>query len=104
MKENGITVAWRFLTDTKAGRWQKFLLLLAFVYVVWPLDFLPDVAIVIGWIDDAVAMLLGLTTFMAALHRYRVERAAQQSVAPQHAAPLAPRPKDAIDTVGTEVS
>jgi uncharacterized membrane protein YkvA (DUF1232 family) len=97
MKENGISYAWRFLTDPKAGRWQKFFLLLAFVYVVWPLDFVPDVVVVIGWIDDAVAMLVGVSTFMLALKRYRIQQTAA-------AAPIVPARTDVVETVGTEVS
>jgi uncharacterized membrane protein YkvA (DUF1232 family) len=96
MKENGITYAWRFLTDRKAGRWQKFFLLLAFIYVVWPLDFVPDVAIVIGWIDDAVALLAGVSTFMVALRKYRIQQSAST--------PIVPAQGQVIETVGTEVS
>lgn len=98
MKENGISYAWRFLTDRKAGRWQKFFLLLAFVYVVWPLDFVPDVAIVIGWIDDAVALLVAVSTFMMALRKYRIK---EQAAA---ATPIVPAQRNVIETVGTEVS
>jgi uncharacterized membrane protein YkvA (DUF1232 family) len=96
MKENGITYAWRFITDRKAGRWQKFFLLLAFLYVVWPLDFLPDVIVVIGWLDDAAAMIAGVSTFMLALRKYRIQHTA--------ATPIVPAQNNVIETVGTEVS
>lgn len=95
MKENGISYAWRFLTDRKAGRWQKFFLLLAFLYVVWPLDFVPDVVVVIGWIDDAAALLVGVSSFMLALRKYRIQQTA--------ANPIVPAQNNVVETVGTEV-
>lgn len=96
MKENGISYAWRFITDRKAGRWQKFFLILAFLYVVWPLDFVPDVVVVIGWIDDAAAMLVAVSTFMMALRKYRIQQTA--------ATPIVPAQTNVVETVGTEVS
>jgi uncharacterized membrane protein YkvA (DUF1232 family) len=37
------------------------------VYVISPLDIVPDVIPVIGWIDDAGAAVLGIGAAMAAL-------------------------------------
>lgn len=36
-------------------------LILAIVYIVFPLDFLPDFAPIIGWIDDTVAGIFGVS-------------------------------------------
>lgn len=33
---------------------------LAILYVIWPLDVLPDVIPVIGWIDDLIVILLAI--------------------------------------------
>ena len=35
--------------------------LIAFLYVLIPVDFSPDVVPVVGWIDDLVAILLAVT-------------------------------------------
>ncbi len=94
MKQNGISVLWRFVKDNKAGRWSKLFLVLALAYVVWPFDLIPDFAVVIGWLDDAAALLVAVTTFMAALRRYRID----------HATPPPIANGQVIDTVGTEVS
>lgn len=39
---------------------------LAAVYVVSPIDLIPDVIPIIGWIDDAAAIAAGVTGFLVA--------------------------------------
>jgi len=41
---------------------------LALLYIIWPADLVPDVVPVIGWIDDLVAFLIGLSTFLKSRH------------------------------------
>ena len=41
-----------FLRDPVADWKPKAVGVLALLYVVWPLDLIPDVAPVIGWLDD----------------------------------------------------
>jgi uncharacterized membrane protein YkvA (DUF1232 family) len=43
---------WRFFRDRRASRGSKILLVLAIAYVVWPVDLIPDVVPVFGWLDD----------------------------------------------------
>lgn len=47
---------WRFLRDPAAPWAPKLVTLLAAIYVVVPTDLVPDLAPIIGWLDD-----LGLT-------------------------------------------
>lgn len=36
------------------------LFLLAIAYVIWPLDIMPDIIPIVGWIDDVFVFLMGL--------------------------------------------
>lgn len=49
-------------------------LIVAFVYVLIPIDFLPDMTPAIGWIDDIVAVLLAIANTMAFLKKLRDSR------------------------------
>ncbi|MEP6702723.1 MAG: DUF1232 domain-containing protein [Betaproteobacteria bacterium] len=42
------------LKDSRAPFAARGLALLALVYIVWPLDLIPDVIPVLGWLDDLV--------------------------------------------------
>ena len=41
----------------------KLMPILAFLYVVCPIDIIPDVIPVAGWIDDIGAAVIGLRAF-----------------------------------------
>lgn len=44
--------AWRYLTSGEASLFAKLLFVATLVYVVSPVDAVPDVAPIIGWLDD----------------------------------------------------
>lgn len=46
-------------------------LLVALVYVLIPIDILPDAAPAIGWIDDIIAVLLAVANALALLSKLR---------------------------------
>ena len=46
-------------------------LLVALVYVLIPIDLLPDTAPAIGWIDDIIAVLLAVANAIAFLSKLR---------------------------------
>jgi uncharacterized membrane protein YkvA (DUF1232 family) len=52
---------WRFLMDPHAPRFPQLLAILTIVYLVSPLDLIPDVVPILGWLDD-----IGLTSFAIA--------------------------------------
>lgn len=60
LKRLGWTTAlWRYLRDPEASMLGKLLALFAAVYVVMPVDLIPDVPLV-GWLDDlGVVALVG---------------------------------------------
>lgn len=43
---------WKFFINPKTDWKPKILIGLALVYLVWPLDLMPDLAPLIGWLDD----------------------------------------------------
>ena len=63
-----------------------------------PFDFIPDVAVVVGWIDDLIALLGAGTMLLIALNRYKKERASMA----QRPENLAVPPR-VVDTQGTEI-
>lgn len=95
MKDIGTTL--RFFLNPRAGFWAKLFLVLAVIYVVMPIDLVPDVIVVVGWLDDLAAVLGATTALMLALKRYRTEQAALAAPSPVFAAPRV------VETQGTEV-
>jgi uncharacterized membrane protein YkvA (DUF1232 family) len=55
----------RMVWDRRAPLWTKLLAIAAIVYVICPIDAVPDVALLLGWLDD-VGIVLALRV---ALHR-----------------------------------
>lgn len=60
-----LRLAWRLLRDPLVPTWPKLVPLAALAYVLFPLDFVPDVFIGLGQLDDVAVLLLGLKTFIA---------------------------------------
>lgn len=69
MRNRSFTPNWlgliRYMRDPKADWKPKLALALAVLYLVWPIDLFPDLAPIIGWLDDigftalAIAYLVG---------------------------------------------
>lgn len=60
-----VKLFFRLLADRRVGWFAKAILLGALVYVVSPLDFLPDLAPVIGQLDDLSLFLLAARMFIS---------------------------------------
>ncbi len=99
-KAGDLSTTLRFFLNPKAGFFPKLFLLFAVLYVIMPLDLVPDVAVVVGWIDDLIALLAAGGGLIYALRRYQREQhtAAQLTVAaPRYVAP------GVVETQGTEI-
>ncbi len=59
-----VRLAWRLLRDPAVSRIVKVIPLVAALYVVSPLDFIPDVLPIVGQLDDLGLILLALDTFV----------------------------------------
>jgi len=57
-------LAWRLLRDPRVRLWAKAVPVLAAVYLISPLDFIPDVLPIIGQVDDLAIALLAVQFFV----------------------------------------
>ena len=39
-------------------------LIIAFIYIIWPIDMIPDLIPIIGWIDDVIALIVAIGIFI----------------------------------------
>jgi uncharacterized membrane protein YkvA (DUF1232 family) len=53
-----IMMVWAMLRNPAAPALSKLVALLAAVYIISPVDLIPDVIPILGWIDDGVVTLL----------------------------------------------
>jgi uncharacterized membrane protein YkvA (DUF1232 family) len=60
----------RFFTDKKAPIWPKLLLVFATLYLISPIDAIPDIAPIVGWLDDAGLLGVAFTWLIAAVMKY----------------------------------
>ena len=49
-----LLIAWAVLRDPRAPRAAKLVTVLAALYVVSPIDFIPDTIPILGWLDDGM--------------------------------------------------
>jgi len=64
----------RYVRDPRVPKWRRFAGLFAVLYFVMPLDALPDVVPILGWLDD-VGVLSAAALFMVReVQRYQPER------------------------------
>jgi uncharacterized membrane protein YkvA (DUF1232 family) len=61
----------RFFRDPSASLGGKVFVVLALVYVISPLDLIPDVVPVLGWLDDLGVIAIALGYLGRVLERYR---------------------------------
>lgn len=58
-------LAWRLFTDQRVPMLVKAIPALAVVYLLWPVDLIPDLPIpIVGQLDDLAVMLLALRLFI----------------------------------------
>ena len=66
---------WRYLRDPKTPRGPKVVAVLALVYLVSPVDAVPElIAPLVGWLDDLGVTALALTWLATKGARYENER------------------------------
>ena len=69
-----IRLAWRLLWDRRVPLLPKIVPLLTFLYIISPLDFVPDFILGFGQLDDLSLFLLSLYAFVALCPRDIVDR------------------------------
>ena len=61
---NSISLIWKLMTDKRVPFVIRMAIPLALIYVVSPVDFLPDLIPFAGRIDDLVALAIGLMVLL----------------------------------------
>jgi len=59
-----ISLIWRLMGDTRVSPWLKLIVPATLIYLVFPLDFLPDFLVGAGQLDDLGVILFGLWLFL----------------------------------------
>ena len=80
-----LVLAGRLLFDRRVGGLAKLIPLLIAIYILSPVDLIPDLFVPIGIVDDLTALLIGLQLFIlcapadvVAEYRHRSDRASRQ--------------------------
>lgn len=64
-----LRLTWRLLQDNRIPLWTRSIPVLVAIYVISPVDLIPDVPI-IGWIDDVAVLMGGLRLFESLVPDY----------------------------------
>jgi uncharacterized membrane protein YkvA (DUF1232 family) len=68
-----VMLTWRLLKDPRVPFWAKLIPFAALLYVISPIDVLPDVLIGLGQLDDLGIVLGGMRLFEAAVPGHIVQ-------------------------------
>jgi len=69
-----VRLGWRLLRDPSVPAWSKLIPIGTVLYLLFPLDFIPDVIPGLGQLDDLTLILLGLKLFIDACPKPVVEK------------------------------
>lgn len=70
---NQVLLTWRLLWDKRVPVWAKLIAIAPIIYVFSPLDFIPDVILGLGQLDDLGILLAGMRLFEAVVPDYLVQ-------------------------------
>src|SRR4051812_521015 len=90
-----IRLTWALFRDPRVPIWAKAIPVIGILYVLSPLDFIPDVIIGLGQLDDLAIVIGGMRLFAAGFSHGIVE---------QHRAEIAGKPLDIIQGIGYKVT
>jgi uncharacterized membrane protein YkvA (DUF1232 family) len=94
---NQLRLVWLLMMDNRISMWVKSVVPLSFLYTISPVDFIPDVILGLGQLDDLGVILLGLALFVKLSPPELVEYYRQQ-IEYGHQTPLDVKDDDSIDT------
>ena len=59
----------RLMMDRRVSIWSKLIIPGGIVYMVSPIDVLPDIIPIMGWIDDILAIVVSVVLFLLSIPR-----------------------------------
>ena len=59
-----LKLIWLLFRDGRVSNWVKMVIPLSLLYLISPIDFLPDVILGLGQLDDIGVILLGMALFV----------------------------------------
>ncbi len=71
---NSFRLTWRLLRDQQVPFAAKLVPLGLVAYILFPIDFIPDIWFGVGQVDDLALLLLGVQVFIALVPRGIVQR------------------------------
>ena len=78
MKHSSFLPNWKnlfqFMKDPNSDWKPKAAVLLAIVYLVWPIDLIPDFAPILGWLDDIGVTAIAITYLLYTANRYEQKK------------------------------
>ena len=90
-----IRLTWALLRDPRVPLWAKAIPVLGIIYVLSPLDLIPDVIIGLGQLDDLAIVIGGMRLFASLVPADLVE---------EHRAIIAGKPLDVIQGTGYKIN
>ncbi|MFA6161663.1 MAG: DUF1232 domain-containing protein [Patescibacteria group bacterium] len=60
----------KYLRDPKSDWKPKATIVVAILYLIWPIDLLPDIAPILGWLDDIGITSLAIAYLLHASGQY----------------------------------
>lgn len=66
-------LTWRLLRDRRVAWWMKIIGVLPFVYLISPIDLLPDFLPILGQMDDIAVLYAGMRLFESLAPEYIVK-------------------------------
>ncbi len=61
---NQFRLVWKLFGDKQVPFWTKSIVPLSFLYLISPVDFIPDVILGLGQLDDLGVIVLGIALFV----------------------------------------
>jgi len=68
-----IRLTWRLLKDRRVAWWMKSVALLPILYLIFPIDILPDFIALLGQLDDFAIFYAGMRLFESIVPAYIVK-------------------------------
>ena len=68
-----LKLTWRLFRDSRVPGWVKLTIFMPFIYLVWPIDFIPDFIPLLGQIDDLGVFVVGFRLFYTFAPAYLVQ-------------------------------